>query len=252
MCDGVAARCAAGDAGACSYLGLMAGTLERYDRAPVPLDVRARGEGYLVRACALEVSACSSLTWYATEFEGGPCRESYANETRLLRVACALGFPPACDGLAHKLVDGLNLPRDTERAARLYASVCDAEDTFAPSHDYEEDGARVPGDDPMDAQLFACADFERLAELGMAGDARAKTTPERALELTLERARTQAKTRRSRTAETLQRAGGPALLATARRRASWIVPSAEEQAAAARRARQPGGLALCGPLSPPP
>jgi TPR repeat protein len=186
-----------------------------------------------VLACQLNVTACSeAVSW--GRIRG--CQGARDEENDWLRFACDSGYPPACARIADKLVDGIDLPRDTERAAILYASVCDAADRFPRFARTTYRGGPFPIDDPMGDQLGACVRNERLVELGL-GHTRARTSPERAVELSNERAVRYQGVRIERTVS----------LELERRRALGFAHSAEERAKAAREERA-SEVPLCGAL----
>jgi hypothetical protein len=165
-CDPVRVRCDAGDTEACLTLGYLYGTATEASAYHQP----ALGEQYLLRACRLSVLACEGLLDVALT-QRGECEADHANETRLIAAGCDAGYPPACVVLADRLVEGVDLPRDTERAARLEAFACDVDDRFPDFTLTGEDGKRVPAKDPMNHQLLACVRAQQLRELGLAGSA---------------------------------------------------------------------------------
>lgn len=199
------------------------------------------GERYLARACALNAFACDGLVTAAkTRAECG----DFAGETHLLSVACDQHYPPACVGLAYALVDGVDVPRDLEHAARLFGWACDADDRFAEIVETNDEGKPVAHRDPMSKQLVACVASETFGKLGLTPSiAPAKNTPETAQRLDAERRE------KHRGQWQFEAIHSPTLADLRDQDAHVFSEPADARAARVRASRQsPGGIRLCGNL----
>lgn len=230
-CQEARARCDAGGVDACLTLGHLYGTATKEARE---FHQPALGEAYLLRACKLSVLACYGVVDVA-EHQRALCEFDYATETRLIEAACEVGYPRACAVLADKLVDGVDLPRDTGRAARLYAFACDVEDRFPEFTMIGQGGTRVPPPDPMALQVHACVRGGRLSELGLGGASPPRTTPEEAARLFAARAAKY---------QVPRRLAPEAWVEAERKAAEAFAQGPVERAAAVRVARKPGGVQL--------
>jgi TPR repeat protein len=224
ICEPVRDLCNAGDADACLTLGYLYGTT-----TAGPYHQPELGEQYFLRACRLSVLACDGLL-YVAETQRGQCEADYGGEARLVGAACDAGYPPACAALAQKLVEGVDVPRDSERAARLYAFACDVEDRFPDFMLRGENGTRVPPKDPMIRQLLACVRALELHDLGLAGAAAPPRT-------TVEEAMRRYATPPSRYQKE-SRAAPEKMLAELRRGAEWLAMSPADLKARVASSRQ--------------
>src|SRR5258708_21668247 len=117
------ARCAAGDAAQCLFVGHAYGTGEK-----VAFDMAKAARAY-ERACSAELTeACSALG--ALLLEHGTDAD-VPRAVTLERDACARGNALGCANLGELYHDGRGVERDIARAFALAGQACDAQQEHA-------------------------------------------------------------------------------------------------------------------------